>query len=91
VTASTIIAILSRAIARNSSPTRVSNYEIISNCLDSMAEAEPSGGVTPTPPMTPAKMRARRTKQDRAADHVRDVRAANALRLQAAQRKVADV
>jgi hypothetical protein len=64
--------------------------EIISDGLDLMAEAKPSGGVPPTPPMTPAKMRARQTKQDKAAAHVRDVRAANALRLQAAQRKVAD-
>ena len=64
--------------------------EIVSESLDLMAEAEASCGVRPTPPMTPAKMRVRQAKRDKAQAHVADVRAANAVRLQAAQRKVVD-
>lgn len=51
-------------------------------------EAKPHGGVKP---LTPAQMRARQKRKDKAAANLQDTRAGNALKLQKAQRKVFDV
>ncbi len=64
--------------------------DIIADVLHPVTETKPSGGVGPTPPLTPAKMRTRKAKQDKALTHVQDVQAANALRLKVAQRKTTE-
>ena len=59
--------------------------------IEIISETKPSGGVAPVAPMTPAKMRQRQTKQDKAAANLRNVQAANGLRLRVAQRKIVEV
>jgi hypothetical protein len=56
-----------------------------------MVEAEPTGGTGGVKPLTPTMARNRKQKQDKASAHVRDVEAANAVRIGAAQRKAADI
>jgi hypothetical protein len=64
--------------------------EVFSDAPNRMTETKTSGSKPPVAPLTPAKMRARQEKRDKAVAHLSDVRAANAARLQAAQRRVAD-
>jgi hypothetical protein len=56
--------------------------------VEIISEIKPSGGVPPVSPMTPGK---RQTRQDKANVSLRDVQAANGLRLRIAQRKIAEV
>jgi hypothetical protein len=56
-----------------------------------LGEVKPSGGIGGVAPLTPKQARVRKGKQDKAGVRVRDVQAANAVRVAAAQHKAAEV